>query len=286
MPSVEQHINILNEKIEEFREEKKNLYSILSKVQAPSKYFKSRNIIPIDVYDTYIEPRVSIGELLHNNYMASCKYIIGNGLPTVINNALRNNMDTYFNEVMRGFCQAHNIENQAFVDCYYLQKLVRSHDFYELDYLPNFQKILNLRYKIVFDAWTKELKWNDEIINNHQKRLAIMINTAEWAIPVSKIPENSLLEIFDDIVSNEWGDNNLVKVEALIIKKVCKKLVKIEPIFGHFYNLGSKQLKFNSFSDLNDYLLNADHYKLFKIGSDGDKIGQYKQDEDGDIFLE
>ena len=251
MPSVEQHINILNEKIEEFREEKKNLYSIL----------------------------------LHNNYMASCKYIIGDGLPTVINNALRNNMDTYFNEVMKGFCLAHNIENQAFVDCYYLQKLVRSNDFYELDYLPNFQKILNLRYKIVFDAWTKELKWNDEIINNHQKRLAIMINTAEWAIPVSKIPENSLLEIFDDN-PNEWSSNNLVKVEALIIKKVCKKLVKIEPIFGHFYNLGSKQLKFNSFSDLNDYLLNADHYKLFKIGSDGDKIGQYKQDEDGDIFLE
>ena len=270
MPSVEQHINILNEKIEEFREEKKNLYSILSKVQAPSKYFKSRNIIPIDVYDTYIEPRVSIGELLHNNYMASCKYIIGNGLPTVINNALRNNMDTYFNEVMKGFCLAHNIENQAFVNCCYLQKLVRGHDFYELDHLPNFQTILNLRYKIVFDAWTKELKWNDEIINNHQKRLAIMINTAEWAIPVSKIPENSLLEIFDDN-PNEWSSN---------------KLVKIEPIFGHFYNLGSKQLKFNSFSDLNDYLLNADHYKLFKIGSDGDKIGQYKQDEDGDIFLE
>jgi len=283
MPSIEQNINILNEQIEEFREEKKNMFSIVSKVQAPSKYFKSLNIIPIDVYDTYIEPRMSIGELLHNN-MVSIES--NERLHTVINNALWNRADNYvYGEVLKGFCLAHNIKNINFVDYNYLRKIVRSNDFYKLDYLPNFQTILNLRYEIVFDAWTEELKWKDGIINNHQKRLAIMINTLKWAIPVSKIPENSLLEIFDDN-PNEWSSNNLVKVEALIIKKVCKKLVKIEPIFGHFYNLGSKQLKFNSFSDLNYYLLNADHYKLFKIDRYGDKIGQYKQDDDGDIFLE
>lgn len=283
MPSIEQNINILNEQIEEFREEKKNMFSIVSKVQAPSKYFKSLNIIPIDVYDTYIEPRMSIGELLHNN-MVSIES--NERLHTVINNALWNRADNYvYGEVLKGFCLAHNIKNINFVDYNYLRKIVRGNDFYKLDYLPNFQTILNLRYEIVFDAWTEELKWKDGIINNHQKRLAIMINTAKWAIPVSKIPENSLLEIFDDN-PNEWSSNNLVKVEALIIKKVCKKLVKIEPIFGHFYNLGSKQLKFNGFSDLNDYLLCADHYKLFKIDRDGDKIGQYKLDEDGDIFLE
>jgi len=283
MPSIEQNINILNEQIEEFREEKKNMFSIVSKVQAPSKYFKSLNIIPIDVYDTYIEPRMSIGELLHNN-MVSIES--NERLHTVINNALWNRADNYvYGEVLKGFCLAHNIKNINFVDYNYLRKIVRGNDFYKLDYLPNFQTILNLRYEIVFDAWTEELKWKDGIINNHQKRLAIMINTLKWAIPVSKIPENSLLEIFDDN-PNEWSSNNLVKVEALIIKKVCKKLVKIEPIFGHFYNLGSKQLKFNGFSDLNDYLLCADHYKLFKIDRDGDKIGQYKLDEDGDIFLE
>jgi len=283
MPSIEQNINILNEQIEEFREEKKNMFSIVSKVQAPSKYFKSLNIIPIDVYDTYIEPRMSIGELLHNN-MVSIES--NERLHTVINNALWNRADNYvYGEVLKGFCLAHNIKNINFVDYNYLRKIVRSNDFYKLDYLPNFQTILNLRYEIVFDAWTEELKWKDGIINNHQERLAIMINTAKWAIPVSKIPENSLLEIFEDN-PNEWSSNNLVKVEALIIKKVCKKLVKIEPIFGHFYNLGSKQLKFNGFSDLNDYLLCADHYKLFKIDRDGDKIGQYKLDEDGDIFLE
>jgi len=283
MPSIEQNINILNEQIEEFREEKKNMFSIVSKVQAPSKYFKSLNIIPIDVYDTYIEPRMSIGELLHNN-MVSIES--NERLHTVINNALWNRADNYvYGEVLKGFCLAHNIKNINFVDYNYLRKIVRSNDFYKLDYLPNFQTILNLRYEIVFDAWTEELKWKDGIINNHQKRLAIMINTLKWAIPVSKIPENSLLEIFEDN-PNEWSSNNLVKVEALIIKKVCKKLVKIEPIFGHFYNLGSKQLKFNGFSDLNDYLLCADHYKLFKIDRDGDKIGQYKLDEDGDIFLE
>lgn len=284
MPSVEQYINILNEKIEQFREEKKNMFSFLSKVQAPSKYFKSLNIIPIDVYDTYIEPRMGIGELLHNNHMASCKCIIGDGLPTVIHKALWY-VDTYFNEVIKGFCLAHNIENQSFVDSHYLRKIIRDNDFYQLDYLPNFQTILNLRYEVVFNAWTNELKLKDEIINNHQERLNIMINTANWAIPVRQIPENSLLEIFEER-PNEWGDGNLEKVEALIIKKVCKKLVKIEPIFGHFYNLGSKQLKFNSCWDLNDYLSDADHYKLFKIDRDGDKIGQYKLDDDGDMFLE
>ena len=282
MPSLVEHINILREKIEEFREEKKNMLSILSKVQEPSKYFKSLNIIPIDVYDTYIEPRMSIGELLHNN-MVSIES--NQRLHTVINNALWNRADNIvYGEVLEGFCLAHNIEKN-FVDYNYLRKIVRGNDFYKLDYLPNFQTILNLRYEIVFNAWTEELKWKDGIINNHQERLAIMINTAKWAIPVSKIPENSLLEIFEDN-PNEWSSNNLVKVEALIIKKVCKTLVKIEPIFGHFYNLGSKQLKFNSFSDLNDYLLTADHYKLFKIDRDGDKIGQYKLDEDGDMFLE
>jgi len=270
-------------KLRNLEKKKKNMFSIVSKVQAPSKYFKSLNIIPIDVYDTYIEPRMSIGELLHNN-MVSIES--NERLHTVINNALWNRADNYvYGEVLKGFCLAHNIKNINFVDYNYLRKIVRSNDFYKLDYLPNFQTILNLRYEIVFDAWTEELKWKDGIINNHQKRLAIMINTLKWAIPVSKIPENSLLEIFDDN-PNEWSSNNLVKVEALIIKKVCKKLVKIEPIFGHFYNLGSKQLKFNGFSDLNDYLLCADHYKLFKIDRDGDKIGQYKLDEDGDIFLE
>ena len=283
MPSLEEHINILNEKIEEFREEKKNMLSILSKVQEPSKYFKSLNIIPIDVYDTYIEPRMSIGELLHNN-MVSIES--NQRLHTVINNALWNKADNYvYGEVLKGFCLAHNIENENFVDYNYLRKIVRGNDFYQLDYLPNFQKILNLRYEIVFNAWTDELKWKDGIINNHQERLLLMINTANWAIPLRQIPENSLLEIFEER-PNEWGDNNLEKVEALIIKKVCKKLVKIEPIFGHFYNLGSKQLKFNSCWDLNDYLSDADHYKLFKIDRDGDKIGQYKLDDDGDMFLE
>ena len=284
MPSLEQNINILNEKIEEFREEKKNMFSFLSKVQEPSNYFKSLNIIPIDVYDTYIKPRMGIGELLHNNHMASCKCIISQGLPTVINKALWY-VDTYFNEVIKGFCLAHNIKNQSFVDSHYLRKIIRDNDFYQLDYLPNFQTILNLRYEVVFNAWTNELKLKDEIINNHQERLLLMINTANWAIPLRQIPENSLLEIFEER-PNEWGDNNLEKVEALIIKKVCKKLVKIEPIFGHFYNLGSKQLKFNSCWDLNDYLSDADHYKLFKIDRDGDKIGQYKLDDDGDMFLE
>jgi hypothetical protein len=293
MPSLEQHINILNEKIEEFRDDKKKMLSTLSKVQAPSNYFKSRNILPIDIYETYIEPHMDIGELLHNNHMASCKCItycckciIGQGLPIVIKEALSENLDTYLYEVIKGFCLAHNIENENFVDTHYLRDVVRDNvDFYELDYLPNFQKILKLRYQIVFNAWTKELLWKDGIINNHLRRLDTMMNTTKWAIPVSKFPDNSLLEMFDEI-PNEWGDENLVKVEAMIIKKVCKTLVKIEPIYGECYNLGCKQLKFNTSLDLNDFLLNADDYKLFKIDREGDKIGQYKLDEDGEIFLE
>ena len=291
MPSLEQHINILNEKIEEFRDDKKYLLSTVSKVQAPSNYFKSRNILPIEIYETYIEPHMDIGELLHNNHMASCKcitycckYIIGQGLPTVINDALRNNMDSYLYEVIKGFCLAHNIENEKFVDSHYLRKIVRDNvDFYELDYLPNFQKILKLRYQIVFNAWTEQLVWTDGIINNHLRRLDTMMNAIKSAIPVSKFPENSLLEIFVNGIPDESGDDTLVKVESMIIRKVCKKLVKIEPIFGHYYNINSKQVKFNSLLD------DADDYKLFKIDEDGDTtliIGQYKLDEDGEIFLE
>ena len=304
MPSLEQHINILNEKIEEFRDDKKYLLSTVSKVQAPSNYFKSRNILPIDIYETYIEPHMDIGELLHNNHMASIHHIQNlfiqealddnvisihriKRLPIVIKEALSENLDTYLYEVIKGFCLAHNIENENFVDTHYLRDVVRDNrDFYELDHLPNFQKILKLRYQIVFNAWTKELLWVDGLINNHLRRLDTMMNTTKWAIPVSKFPDNSLLEMFDERPTNEWGDENLVKVEAMIIKKVCKKLVKIEPIFGYLYDLGCKQLKFNTSLDLNDFLLNADDYKLFKIDREGDKIGQYKLDEDGEIFLE
>ena len=100
---------------------------------------------------------------------------------------------------------------------------------------PLHQKILKLRYQIVFDAWTKELLWKDGIINNHLRRLDTMIDTTKWAIPVSKFPDNSLLEMFDERPTNEWGDENLVMIEAMIIKKVCKKLEKSQSFFYTCY---------------------------------------------------
>jgi len=274
MKDIEAKINYTRNKIDKYEEH-------INYLRLPYKYFKFLNILPVDLCETHIKPYLKLSIQLYRHLCINTRLIIESPeylyntssyiiqFYTCIRQKLKSTCNI-MNELLIAYCNKHKIDCAIIDKSKFVEHFGYDMKFYTLNYIQKFDQLHIQLSHFVYDIFINEYNKLKNDIEIFEAKLLDTISLQCYRIPIRYLPNNCFIELV-------YSMSDVPKY--IYVKKICKKIIKFEKTF----NWPISQKTFEEFENI---VTQANHYKVYKIDKENNKIGTYYIDTTNNIHLQ